>query len=234
MWYVFVFVIGYVSYSFDILERALQCGQHSHPCMARGKRWLPFRIVRIYSTSRQSLYFLFNCRPDGICWPWYVYLCSLDTPSEIVSGSSDAEWYLDDVDRPAKRLRRELQTSFPTYNVSLPSDTTCSLSATKNVFARLLNGVAESEVCLEAATADNATGQFIHVEQAYHATLEDAFDGWARALIATFLVSTLIVVSSTALNHSDCQTVRIHMEDVTFLHYSNESQDRPVVKRYYS
>ncbi|KAF9026156.1 hypothetical protein BDZ89DRAFT_1067826 [Hymenopellis radicata] len=101
-------------------------------------------------------------------------------------GSSDAEWYLDDVDRPAKRLRRELQASFPTYNVSLPSDTTCSLTATKNVFARLLNGVAESEVCIEAATADKATGQFVHVEQAYHATLADTFDGWARALVATF------------------------------------------------
>lgn len=106
--------------------------------------------------------------------------------SHFSLGSSDTAWYLASADRPAPRLRAQLQLSFPSYNISLPSDTTCSLTATKNVFGRLLNGVPESEVCREGASAARATGEFIHVEQAYEVTLEGAYDGWVRALKATF------------------------------------------------
>jgi hypothetical protein len=75
-------------------------------------------------------------------------------------------WY-NVIDSPAKRIREELRAQFPTWTVSIPSDTssTCQLTGTQNVVGRLLNGVSESRVCTKRANACIATGQFVHIEQ---------------------------------------------------------------------
>ncbi|KIY68304.1 hypothetical protein CYLTODRAFT_351518 [Cylindrobasidium torrendii FP15055 ss-10] len=102
-------------------------------------------------------------------------------------GPADASWYTNtSLNLPASRLRTELQKSFPAYNVSLPSDTSCSLTATKNVFGRFLNGVHPSDLCTQAADVQSATGRFVHVEQAFEVTQADHYDGWVRALEAAF------------------------------------------------
>lgn len=116
-----------------------------------------------------------------------IHLLSSHQTDLFCPGPADADWYTNtSLNLPASRLRAELRQSFPAYNVSLPSDTTCSLTATKNVFGRLLNGVPASEVCTQAADAQSATGRFVHVEQAFEVTQADHYDGWVRALEATF------------------------------------------------
>jgi hypothetical protein len=99
---------------------------------------------------------------------------------------SSVAWYTDTVDRPIKRLKTELMASFPTWNVSLPSDSTCTLTATDNVFGRLLNGIAEPLVCTTASTADLTTGEFIHIEQAKISRGVGAYDSWTTAFLAAF------------------------------------------------
>ncbi|KAG7440902.1 uncharacterized protein BT62DRAFT_1047346 [Guyanagaster necrorhizus] len=106
----------------------------------------------------------------------------------LSSGLRNSTWYTDDVDRPIKRIQRELKSedSFRTWNISLPSDSSCALTATNNVFGRLINGVDESNVCNEAATAEVSTGAFVHIEQAHVAAFPDAYAGWKRVLLAAF------------------------------------------------
>ncbi|KIJ98826.1 hypothetical protein K443DRAFT_680414 [Laccaria amethystina LaAM-08-1] len=103
-------------------------------------------------------------------------------------GNSNASiaWYTNDVDRPIKRLKTQLLRSFPGWNISLPSDDNCILTATKNVVGRYLNNVDLSHVCVQGATAQGASGKFIHIEQAV-VSLEPANLGpWAAALRETF------------------------------------------------
>ncbi|KAK0201935.1 hypothetical protein DFS33DRAFT_1350997 [Desarmillaria ectypa] len=104
----------------------------------------------------------------------------------LSSGLGNSTWYADDVDRPIKRIQKELKDSFRTWNISLPSDSFCTLTATKNVFGRLINGVDESNVCNEAAITDRSTGAFVHIEQAHMATFGNAYAGWREALLAAF------------------------------------------------
>ncbi|KAK0188103.1 hypothetical protein F5146DRAFT_1062041 [Armillaria mellea] len=104
----------------------------------------------------------------------------------LSSGLGNSTWYTDDVDRPIKRIQRELEDLFPDWNITLPSDSSCILTATNNVFGRMINGVDESSVCNQAATVDGSTGAFIHIEQALVASSQDAYDGWSRALLAAF------------------------------------------------
>lgn len=95
-------------------------------------------------------------------------------------------WYANDVDRPIKRLKAQLLRSFPGWNISLPSDDNCLLTATKNVVGRYLNNVDPSHVCVQGATARGASGKFIHIEQA-EVSLEPANLGpWVAALRETF------------------------------------------------
>ncbi|KAK0464365.1 uncharacterized protein EV420DRAFT_1516074 [Desarmillaria tabescens] len=104
----------------------------------------------------------------------------------LSSGLRNSTWYADDIDRPIKRIRMKLKDSFPNWNISLPSDSPCIFAATDNIFGRLVNGVEESNVCNEAATADRSTGAFVHIEQAPVATFQDAYTGWTEALLAAF------------------------------------------------
>ncbi|KAJ7106442.1 hypothetical protein C8R43DRAFT_210629 [Mycena crocata] len=115
--------------------------------------------------------------------------CPADTmflSSGIGRSTSSVAWYTDTVDRPIKRLQKELLAAFPTWNVSLPSDSACSLTATDNVFGRLVNGIAERLVCTQASTADLATGEFIHIEQAIVSRGSAVYAGWTAALLAAF------------------------------------------------
>ncbi|KAJ6531659.1 hypothetical protein DFH09DRAFT_1183029 [Mycena vulgaris] len=115
--------------------------------------------------------------------------CPTDTmflSSGIARSTPSLAWYTDAVDRPIKRLKAELMASFPTWNVSLPSDSACSLTATDNVFGRLVNGISERLVCTKASTADLTTGEFIHIEQAILSRGAAAYSGWTAALLAAF------------------------------------------------
>ncbi|KAJ7651838.1 hypothetical protein B0H17DRAFT_958245 [Mycena rosella] len=121
-----------------------------------------------------------------------VSSCPTDTmflSSGIGRSAASAAWYTDAVDRPIKRLKTELMTAFPTWNVSLPSDSTCSLTATDNVFGRLVNGIAEQLVCMNASTAELTTGEFIHIEQAILSRGSAAYSGWTAAFLAAFAPS---------------------------------------------
>ncbi|KAJ7461393.1 hypothetical protein B0H11DRAFT_1736032 [Mycena galericulata] len=100
--------------------------------------------------------------------------------------TSSISWYTDAVDRPIKRLKTELVAAFPTWNVSLPSDSGCSLTATDNVFGRLVNGIPESLVCTNTSTAALTTGEFIHIEQAKISRGAAAYSGWTAAFLAAF------------------------------------------------
>lgn len=107
------------------------------------------------------------------------------------SGNSLASkrWYTDDIDRPIKRLQRHLQEQFPERNISLPADSTCILTATKNVVGRALNGVSTHAVCRMAATPLTASGEFLHAEQGSGPRTPNNYDAWARAVRDTFLPS---------------------------------------------
>jgi len=95
-------------------------------------------------------------------------------------------WYSDQVDRPVKRLRRNLQDVFPSWRINLPSDSDCLLTATKNVVGRHLNGIQGPHVCTDEATSRMATGKFVHAEQASLARDQSHYDGWSRAMMDTF------------------------------------------------
>ncbi|KAK1225207.1 hypothetical protein PQX77_011887 [Marasmius sp. AFHP31] len=103
--------------------------------------------------------------------------------------ASSLAWYTDSVDRPIKRIQKTIRQVNPSWNVSLPSDSNCSLTATLNVFGRFINGVDESLVCEEGATARLATGAFVHIEQAKGSRQPDAYKSWIGALNASFLVT---------------------------------------------
>ncbi|KAJ7223370.1 hypothetical protein GGX14DRAFT_351733 [Mycena pura] len=115
--------------------------------------------------------------------------CPTDTlflSSGLGRGASSVAWYTGPADRPIKRLTAELASKFPTWKVSLPSDSDCRLTATENVFGRLVNGIAAQSVCTTFASADSATGEFVHIEQAAVARGEEAYHGWTAALLAAF------------------------------------------------
>ncbi|KAJ7022971.1 hypothetical protein C8F04DRAFT_1213430 [Mycena alexandri] len=118
--------------------------------------------------------------------------CPTDTmflSSGLGRSNASVAWYTDAADRPVKRLKTHLMAAFPTWNISLPSDSACSLTATDNVFGRLVNGVAEQLVCTDASTAELATGEFIHIEQAIISREAGVYFEWTAALLATFAPS---------------------------------------------
>ncbi|KAJ7649446.1 hypothetical protein DFH06DRAFT_1331812 [Mycena polygramma] len=119
--------------------------------------------------------------------------CPTDTmflSSGIGRSSASVAWYTDAVDRPIKRLKAELGAAFPAWNVSLPSDSPCHLTATNNVFGRLVNGIPEALVCTNGSTADITTGEFIHIEQAIISRESTAYAGWTTALLTAFAPSS--------------------------------------------
>ncbi|KAF9526194.1 hypothetical protein CPB83DRAFT_817391 [Crepidotus variabilis] len=95
-------------------------------------------------------------------------------------------WYSDNTDRPVKRLKQTLKNNFSAWNISLPSDSSCALTATKNVVGRHINGVNSSRVCQQAATSRIASGEFIHAEQASDALKQEHYAAWSKAICEAF------------------------------------------------
>ncbi|KAJ7259791.1 hypothetical protein C8J57DRAFT_491371 [Mycena rebaudengoi] len=113
------------------------------------------------------------------------------SPMNLGNSTTSVAWYRDSVDRPIKRLKKELMSAFPMWNISLPSDSSCSLTATENVFGRLINGIAEVGVCALGSNARLATGQFIHIEQAAISRQPEAYASWTTAILAAFASSSV-------------------------------------------
>ncbi|KAF8805576.1 hypothetical protein BYT27DRAFT_7104300 [Phlegmacium glaucopus] len=109
--------------------------------------------------------------------------------SGLGTSSASLAWYSDSTDRPVKRLQRNLNLSFPSWHISLPSDSHCGLTATKNVFGRYLNGIDVGSVCNKAATNTTATGMFLHAEQGAAARSPLNYDAWSQAVLNTFAVT---------------------------------------------
>lgn len=68
----------------------------------------------------------------------------------------------------------------------MPSDSPCTLTATKNVVGRYINGVLESKVCKEPAKSLTTQGHFVHIEQDSIARDEPSHVLWTTALMDTF------------------------------------------------
>jgi len=115
-------------------------------------------------------------------------IIAIITDGNVVVGNSSASklWYTDTADRPVKRLQRSLQHTFPSWRVSLPSDSNCPLTATKNVVGRYMNGIDITRVCSVSATSRLASGEFIHAEQSQGARLQENYAGWAQAVMNSF------------------------------------------------
>ncbi|ESK84565.1 hypothetical protein Moror_6088 [Moniliophthora roreri MCA 2997] len=117
--------------------------------------------------------------------------CPQDTmflSSGLGRSTSSLTWYTTSPGPtlPIRHLQQNLRTTFPEWNISLPTDSECDLTATTNVVGRYINGVEESRVCVEGATADSATGEFIHIEQAIVARGQEAYERWVNVLVETF------------------------------------------------
>jgi hypothetical protein len=97
--------------------------------------------------------------------------------------------YSDATDRLVKRLQRNLSLSFPSRHISLPSDSPCTLTATKNIFGRYLNGIDLGSVCSKAATSRTATGEFVHAEQSIAVRSPLNYNAWSQAVLNTFNVT---------------------------------------------
>ena len=113
--------------------------------------------------------------------------------TEISSGNSNTskQWYTNSVDRPVKRLKSNVKLTFPSWTVSLPSDSDCSLTATTNVVGRYLNNVNIANVCTVGATASTATGEFIHIEQASEARSGANYALWSQAVSNSFAAAAV-------------------------------------------
>lgn len=109
--------------------------------------------------------------------------------SGLGNSSASLAWYNDATDRPIKRLQQHLSLSFPSKHISLPSDSSCTLTATKNVIGRYLNGIDLGSVCNKTATSRTATGEFLHVEQSRAARSPLNYNAWSQAVLDTFDVT---------------------------------------------
>ncbi|RDB18315.1 hypothetical protein Hypma_000535 [Hypsizygus marmoreus] len=131
--------------------------------------------------SNSCAFIQFHGKGPSTCSSDHAFLSS-----GLGTSPSSISWYKDNVTRPIKRLKAQLQVVFPMWNISLPTDSKCALTATKNVVGRLVNGIEDALVCQHASNAEITTGMFIHVEQAAIARAQQSHDGWRNALIATF------------------------------------------------
>ena len=110
------------------------------------------------------------------------------TNRSLGNANSSILWYQDSVDRPVKRIKSKLKLAFPGWPgaVSLPSDSGCDLTATRNVGGRHINNVPLTSVCTVGATPSGATGQFVHIEQASEARLAANYALWSQAELDSF------------------------------------------------
>jgi hypothetical protein len=88
-----------------------------------------------------------------------------------------------------KRLKGHLQLTIPAWSVSLPPDSSCVLTATRNVVGRYINGVPEHSVCQAGANPTEALGEFVHIEQDDLSRGAGSYEMWAGAIRRTFETS---------------------------------------------
>ncbi|KAF8634723.1 hypothetical protein AX15_000739 [Amanita polypyramis BW_CC] len=95
-------------------------------------------------------------------------------------------WYTDPfhASLPIHKLLTQIKEHFPLWNATTPASlhSSCSLTATKNIIGRLINGVPQDKVCTQAATAENATGLFVHIEQDIDARKSENWETWAQVV----------------------------------------------------
>lgn len=89
------------------------------------------------------------------------------------------------------RIKGQLNTVFPTGTHATPADDpACTLTATRNLFGRLVNNVAAGSVCTTAASSFGCGGanfgQFVHIEQelAYRNSVN--YNNWANVITNAF------------------------------------------------
>ncbi|KAF8723779.1 hypothetical protein AX14_008682 [Amanita brunnescens Koide BX004] len=89
---------------------------------------------------------------------------------------------------PIHRLFVSLKKHFPSLSVTIPASphSTCHLTATKNIVGRLINGVPEDRVCMESATAEGASGFFVHIEQDIKSRKKEAWSTWVEVFLDAF------------------------------------------------
>ena len=97
---------------------------------------------------------------------------------------------------PITRLKNALAGIIP--RVGTPTEFgTCDLTATRNVFGRLVSGIPESDVCVNSGTitrnirctctgTGGCMGKFVHIEQDPPFRLPAYYDRWASAINAVF------------------------------------------------
>jgi len=96
-------------------------------------------------------------------------------------------------DSPVKRIRDKLHMFFPTWTNNLPPGNMCCLTATDNIFGRLVNaapGAADSDVCTVATHCGDVTGEFAHIEQKDTSRDPANYDNWGNAISAAFVASS--------------------------------------------
>ncbi|KAK2462435.1 hypothetical protein APHAL10511_005532 [Amanita phalloides] len=116
--------------------------------------------------------------------------------------AASLSWYTDPAHAhfPIHLLSTHLQSCFPSLNVTTPASPTssCSLTATKNVVGRLINGVSEDRVCMDSATIESATGLFVHIEQDVELRKSASWDMWVEVLLDVFRGNSTREVTATA------------------------------------
>ena len=113
---------------------------------------------------------------------------------------------------PITRLKNALITTFSEYDIGTPTENgTCHLTATRNVFGRLVSGIDASDVCVNSGTvrrvipctclqSRGCMGKFVHVEQDPDLLLPTNYGRWADAFNAVFPSSPLRMAEEVEAN----------------------------------
>jgi hypothetical protein len=97
---------------------------------------------------------------------------------------------------PARQVRDWLNFVFPSWNNHLPPDDLCCLTATHNVFGRLVNaapGATDASVCTTETHCGDVSGEFVHIEQKAMPRWPIHYDRWARAIRYAFHMSSCTI-----------------------------------------
>ncbi|KNZ77950.1 hypothetical protein J132_02890 [Termitomyces sp. J132] len=130
--------------------------------------------------SDRCAYIQFHGKGASACRTDHIFI------SAGLGNDDDSKAWYDDNTRPAVRLRNALREAFPGWNVSTPADSKCTLTATRNVVGRFLNGVRDEDVCTTSSNPSLVTGLFVHIEQAAVSRKSDSYEAWEWALKKTF------------------------------------------------
>lgn len=90
---------------------------------------------------------------------------------------------------PVNRLKKALLQRVPKWNVVTPDDSRCKLTGVTNTFGKILNRIPSEMVCHQKSKVSQATGHFIHIEQAPLARRQSSVQIWTEALLHAFAIS---------------------------------------------